>query len=174
MGGLIEGPTGRRRPDPRRTDGGGGQPTAPDGPDHLRRLPQRPRDCHILVVTGAQGARRLRQTLGSDTLRSLVRGMIDNDTTPHQLVRHIRDVARGQRVTDPRLLPALASPESPLIGRERDVLGLAALGIPAGEIATNLAVSSGTVRNYLSKIVRKTRARTLVEAVGIATRAGWL
>ena len=58
--------------------------------------------------------------------------------------------------------------------REREVLRLAALGVPVVEIAANLSLSTGTVRTYLSTVVRKTRARCLVEAVGIATRAGWL
>jgi two-component system response regulator DesR len=107
-------------------------------------------------------------------LGDLAHGLIDKDTTPHQLVRYIRDVAAGQRVVDPRLVPSLAPPDNPLTAREREVLGLAVLGLPAGEIAVNLNVSTGTVRTYLSTIMRKTGARTLVEAARVARRFGWL
>jgi two-component system, NarL family, response regulator DesR len=146
------------------------EPAAPDGPDLLRRLREHLPDCRILVLTGLEGAR----ALGSRMLGDLVHGLIDKDTTPSQLVRFIRDVAAGQRVVDPRLLPSLTPPDNPLTGREREVLGLAALGLPAGEIAVNLNVSTGTVRTYLSTIMRKTGARTLVEAARVAKRFGWL
>lgn len=150
------------------------QRAAPDGPDLLRRLREHLPDGRILVLTGREGVSHLRRTLGSRTLRTLARGLIDKDTTPRQLMRYIRDIAAGQRVVDPRLFPSSASRDNPLTRREREVLRLAALGVPVVEIAANLSLSTGTVRTYLSTVVRKTRARCLVEAVGIATRAGWL
>jgi two-component system response regulator DesR len=150
------------------------EPSDPDGADTVRRLREQLPDSRILVLTGRKGAHRLRRALGSRALNDLVRGLIDKDTTPPQLVRHIREVAEGQRVVDPRLLPSLTLRDNPLTGRERDVMRLAVLGMPAAEIAVNLDMSTGTVRGYLSAIVRKTGARTLVEAARIARDAGWL
>jgi two-component system response regulator DesR len=37
-----------------------------------------------------------------------------------------------------------------------------------------LSLSEGTVRNYLSAAITKTRARTRAEAARIATEHGWL
>jgi two-component system response regulator DesR len=150
------------------------EPGSADGPELVRRLRVQAPDRRILVLTCREGAHRLRRTLGSRTLRTMVHGLIDKDTTPRQLVRYIRDVSEGQRVVDPRLLPSLTPRDDPLTPREREVLGLAALGVPAAEIARNLSVGTGTVRTYLSTIIRKTGARTVVEAVGIAKGAGWL
>ncbi len=149
-------------------------PRSPDGPEFVRRLRGHVPDRRILVLTCREGAHYLRRTLGNRALRSMVHGLIDKDTTPRQLVRYIRDVSEGQRVVDPRLLPSLTPRDNPLTPREREVLELAALGTPAAEIAHNLKLGTGTVRTYLSTIIRKTRARTVVEAVGIAKRAGWL
>jgi two-component system response regulator DesR len=64
--------------------------------------------------------------------------------------------------------------DSPLTGRERDVLAAAADGGTVAEIAGRLFLSEGTVRNYLSSVIGKTGARTRADAVRIATERGWL
>jgi two-component system response regulator DesR len=58
--------------------------------------------------------------------------------------------------------------------RELEVLGLAAEGESVKEIAGRLYLSSGTVRNYLSAIISKTRARNRLDAIRIARKEGWL
>jgi two-component system response regulator DesR len=103
-----------------------------------------------------------------------IRGLIDKDTTPSQLVRYLRRVAGGERVIDPRLVGRLSDRSNPLTRRERDVLELAALGTPRAEIAARLQLSLGTVRNYLYTIVRKAGARSVADAVRVAERSGWL
>jgi two-component system response regulator DesR len=69
---------------------------------------------------------------------------------------------------------ALTAGDNPLTDREREVLRLALDGAPAKEIAKNLYLSTGTVRNYLSRILDKTGARTRIEAIRIAQEAGWI
>ena len=44
----------------------------------------------------------------------------------------------------------------------------------AADIAANLHLSEGTVRNYLSSAIRKTGARNRSEAIDVATEKGWL
>ena len=51
---------------------------------------------------------------------------------------------------------------------------MVAEGHPVQEVAQRLAVSAGTVRNHLSRIMAKTGARTRWEAVRIARESGWL
>lgn len=69
---------------------------------------------------------------------------------------------------------ALAAKPNPLTPREFEVLRLAAAGATGPEIAARLRLSPGTVRNYLSKVISKTGARTRVDAVRIARDAGWI
>ena len=122
----------------------------------------------VLVDTLVPGAVRAER-------EPYVRGFIGRDTTPGQLADHIRRAANGERVIDPILAVAtLRAPHNPLTPREREVLRLAALGVPSNEIAGHLHLSVGTVRNYLSTIIRKTGARNRLEAVRTAQDAGWL
>jgi two-component system response regulator DesR len=54
------------------------------------------------------------------------------------------------------------------------VLAVAAAGASVAEIADQLSLSQGTVRNYLSTAIQKVNAQNRVEAARIAERNGWL
>jgi two-component system, NarL family, response regulator DesR len=104
-----------------------------------------------------------------------VKGYLLTDTPPEALADSVRRVALGERVIDSELaFAALGSVESPLTGREIDVLRLAAEGASSAEIASNLFLSVRTVRNHISRIIGKIGARNRIDAVRIADAAGWL
>ena len=104
-----------------------------------------------------------------------VMGYLLIDTPPDALADSVRRVAQGERVIDSELaFAALGSVESPLTGREIDVLRLAAEGASSAEIANNLFLSVRTVRNHISRIIGKICARNRIDAVRIADDAGWL
>ena len=127
-------------------------------------------DCPLLVLAdpGVPGA--MREVLGPH-----VRGLFGTDSGPCALAQCIRRVAKGERVIDPRLaVAALCTPANPLTSREREVLRVATSGVPSVEIAARLHLSVGTVRNYLSMIIRKTGGRNRMEAARLAEEAGWL
>ncbi|OLB75293.1 MAG: hypothetical protein AUI14_21340 [Actinobacteria bacterium 13_2_20CM_2_71_6] len=127
-------------------------------------------NCAIIVMSDRRGRGALHGGLNTH-----VRGFIANDIPPDQLVRDVRRVAGGDRVIDPELaIAALSAPRNPFTERERELLRLAASGVPSAEIARRLHLAAGTVRNYLSSTVRKTGARNRSEAVRIAKEAGWL
>jgi two-component system, NarL family, response regulator DesR len=108
-------------------------------------------------------------------MESGVSGFIVKDSPAEKLARTIRDVLQGKRVIDPDLAAAaLADGASPLTPRETDVLAASTDGAAIAEIAGELFLSEGTVRNYLSSCIQKTRARTRAEARRIATERGWL
>ena len=114
-----------------------------------------------------------------DALRTVVEagisGFIDADTSPEAVVTAIRQLAAGERAIDaPLLVAALRDNDNPLSPRQRDVLRMAAEGMDARAIGRKLFLSPGTVRNYLSEAVRRTGARSLLEAIGQAARRGWL
>jgi DNA-binding CsgD family transcriptional regulator len=70
------------------------------------------------------------------------------------------EVVAGLRVVDPALAAeTLATGESLLTARERDVLSAARGGGTVADIAKALFLSDGTVRNYLSSAIGKTGAR---------------
>jgi two-component system, NarL family, response regulator DesR len=124
----------------------------------------------VVVLSPQRTAEALRHVLAAG-----LRGFLDNDTPPRELVESVRRVAAGEWVIDPVLAAAtLHMAPIPLSERQRDVLRLAGAGLPATEIARRLFLSPGTVRNYLSVAIRKTGARNLLEAVRHAEEAGWL
>ena len=102
-------------------------------------------------------------------------GLIATESSPDHLVESIRSLDRGETVLDADLAVAvLKSGQNPLTKREQEVLRLAEAGAPAKEIAHQLFLNVGTVRNYLSRILAKTGARTRIEAIRIAQDAGWI
>jgi two-component system response regulator DesR len=132
----------------------------------VRELPE----SRIVALTGQQAPELMRQALDAPLW-----GLVSADTSPDRLVGLIRQVAAGERVIDPNLAAAaLRAAENPLTEQERAALRLAAEGLPSGEIARRLFRSPGTVRNTLSAAIRKTGARTRLEAVRRAREAGWL
>jgi two-component system response regulator DesR len=126
--------------------------------------------CRVLVVTtfGRPGYLRRAMEAGAS-------GFLVKDAPAEQLADAIRRVHSGLRVVDPALAAeTLATGESPLTGRERDVLVAARGGGTVADVARLLVLSEGTVRNYLSSAMGKTGARTRAEAVLIAEQRGWL
>jgi two-component system response regulator DesR len=91
-----------------------------------------------------------------------------------ELADAVRRVHHGQRVIDPDLATEAWGEIDPLTDRERQVLRLAAEGISTGDVAKQLHLSSGTVRNYLSEAIDKLGASNRIEAARIAKSKGWL
>lgn len=96
------------------------------------------------------------------------------DSPSEKLADAIRRVATGGRVIDPHLAADAWSEADPLTDRERQVLRLASDGLSSADIAAALALSEGTVRNYLSEAISKLGARNRVEAANLAKARGWL
>ncbi|HET8590422.1 MAG TPA: response regulator transcription factor [Nakamurella sp.] len=141
-----------------------------DGLAAAGALHQRVPDCRIVMLTTFGRPGYLRRALEAGASGFLVK-----DAPPEQLIDAIRRVHSGLRVVDPTLaVETLTVGDSPLTGRERDVLAAAADGGTVAEIAGKLFLSEGTVRNYLSSVIGKTGARTRADAVRIATERGWL
>jgi two-component system response regulator DesR len=120
-------------------------------------------ECRTLILTSLGRPGTLRRALAAQ-----VSGYLLKDDSPEELASAVRRVAAGQRVIDSELaLAAWSGLESPLTDRETEVLRLA-------EIAKELYLTPGTVRNYLTTVVAKLNARNRVDAIRIAREAGWL
>lgn len=141
-----------------------------DGLTAAAELREQLPDCRTLILTAMGQPGTLRRALSNR-----VSGLLFKDAPPDQLGKAVRAVAAGQRYIDPQLaLSAWDSQENPLSPRELEVLRFAAQGADAAEIAGCLYLSKGTIRNYLTTIVAKLNARNRVDAVRIATEAGWI
>ncbi|MEU7979652.1 response regulator transcription factor [Micromonospora sp. NPDC049081] len=126
----------------------------------------------LLVLVEQRRAGRLGSVLAEYGNRI---GFLSRDVPPGRIVDGVRQLAEGRVVLDPDLVvAALEVAASPLTNREREVLDVVAEGHPVQEIADRLVLSTGTVRNHLSRIMAKTGARTRWEAVRIARESGWL
>jgi two-component system response regulator DesR len=102
-------------------------------------------------------------------------GFVRKDASPESLSAAIRRVATGMKALDPDLAFAtLDVPLNPMTQRECAVLQLAAAGAPTAEIAGQLYLTAGTVRNHISSIITKIGARNRVDAIRIADHCGWL
>jgi two-component system response regulator DesR len=141
-----------------------------DGIGAARQLKTEYPSCRSLIVTtfGRPGYVRLALEAGAS-------GFVVKDTPSGQLADAVRRVAAGQRVVDPALAAeSLAAGPSPLSARETDVLIAVRQGNSSGEVASQLHLSEGTVRNHLSSAIGKTGARNASEAARIAAENGWL
>jgi two-component system response regulator DesR len=141
-----------------------------DGIEATARLKAARPATRVLIVTtfGRPGFVRRALQSGAD-------GFVVKDTPARQLADAVRRVHAGLRVVDPTLAAdSLVVGESPLTGRERDVLREARSGATVAAIAGVLFLSEGTVRNHLSSAIGKTGAATRAEAARIAQDNGWL
>ena len=126
--------------------------------------------CRVIILTTFGRPGYLRRAMEAGAV-----GFVVKDAPPEQLIDTIRRVLAGLRVVDPALAAeTLSVGESPLTGRERDVLSAAASGGTVAQVARRLYLSEGTVRNHLSSAIGKTGTSTRAEAVRVATERGWL
>ncbi|MBS2539417.1 response regulator transcription factor [Catenulispora sp. NF23] len=121
-----------------------------------------------------------------EALRSGVSGFLVKHTDPADLVRAVREVAQGEALLSPSVTRRLiaeftAKPGPPtlipatmnlLTDREREVVGLAALGMTNEEIAAELVVSPATARTHVSRAMVKLHARDRAQLVVFAYQSG--
>jgi two-component system, NarL family, response regulator DegU len=133
-----------------------------------------------------------------NALRSGASAYYSKEIHPSQLAQSIRRVARGEYVIndvmfeEPKVASRIlnqfrdmnrtvtASDDvnfalfSPLSEREIEVLDRIASGSSNKEIADNLGISTQTVKNHISSILRKLSLNDRTQAVIYALRRGWI
>lgn len=142
------------------------------------------------IVGAPDGARTKVVILGSsgndeEFFRALHAGAIGflvQETTPPELLQAIRSVAEGHALLSPsvtrRLIEEFASqpdrhrpvPErlEELTAREREVMGLVAMGLTNDEIGARLVVSPATAKTHVSRAMMKLHARDRAQLVALA------
>lgn len=107
-------------------------------------------------------------------VKSNVHGYLLKDGEIDDLADAIRKCTEGKRIFSPELTFDAIRKVNPLTEREREILRLAALGMTTKEIAAELFLSAGTVRNYISEIMHKLGAKNRTEAARVAEGEGWI
>ncbi len=126
--------------------------------------------CRVIILTTFGRAGYLRRAMESGAV-----GFLLKDAPASELATAIRRAMNGERVVDPGLaVAALSEGENPLTQREREVLAASTSGATIGDLARELYLSEGTVRNYLSTAIKKLGTRNRAEAAHLAERKGWL
>ena len=139
------------------------------GLDVAAELKRRRTGTRIVIVTTFARAGYLRRALEAGA-----NGYLLKDMPAEELAEAVRRVHQGLRVIHPELATEAWGEMDPLTDRERQVLRLAGEGMSSGDIAAELSLSEGTVRNYLSEAISKMGAGNRVEAARMARTKGWL
>lgn len=139
------------------------------GLELAQRIQRQQLPIKVVIVTTFARAGFLRRALDAG-----VSGYLLKDAPAEDLAEALRKVHRGGRAIDPQLALEAWSEADPLNDRERQALRLAGEGLSAGEIATRLGLSQGTVRNYLSEAIGKLGVGNRIEAYRLARQKGWL
>ena len=96
------------------------------------------------------------------------------DRSVQDLMATLHRVLKGEKEYSPELMVAMVSQQNPLSEQEKKLLSLVAEGFSNQEIADQLYLSNGTVRNYMSTILSKLDATNRTEAVRLAKDKGYL
>jgi two-component system response regulator DesR len=139
------------------------------GLDVAAELKRRKTGTRVVIVTTFARAGYLRRALEAGAS-----GYLLKDMRAEELADAVRRVHQGLRVIHPELATEAWGEMDPLTDRERQVLRRAGEGMASGDIAVELGLSDGTVRNYLSEAISKLGAGNRVEAARIARTKGWL
>ena len=127
-------------------------------------------DCKIIILTTFA-----RPGYFERARKAGVRGYLLKDSPIEDLVNSIRIIMDGRRIYAPELVDFVYEDDSenPLTERESQVLELVAEGKTTKEIAAELFLSAGTVRNYISTILDKLGVGNRIEAIARFKEKGW-
>ncbi|MDE5414518.1 response regulator transcription factor [Alkalihalobacterium chitinilyticum] len=125
-------------------------------------------DCKVIILTTFA-----RSGYFQRALKAGVSGYLLKDSPSEELADSIRGVIAGRRMYAPELMDDLYSEENPLTEREKAVLELIADGKTTKEIAQELSIKTGTVRNYISTILDKLEVKNRIEAITQSKAKGW-
>jgi len=144
-----------------------------------RKIRQKYPDIRVLVLTTYDDDEWL-----FDAVRSGASGYLLKDTPPEDLIEAISGTAAGKTYVDPNIAgkllssysqkaPAQALPTNfQLSERETDILELLAKGLSNADIAQQIYLTEGTVRNYTSEIFKKLGVSDRTQAAVLALRYG--
>ncbi|MCD9020916.1 response regulator transcription factor [Cohnella silvisoli] len=125
--------------------------------------------CKVIILTTFARAGYFERAI-----KAGVSGYLLKDSPSDELASTIRSVLAGKRIYATELVDeAYSSTDNPLTDREKEVLELIADGKNTKEIASELYLTTGTIRNYISIILDKLNVSNRVEAIKRFNEKGW-
>ncbi|MGN5632569.1 LuxR C-terminal-related transcriptional regulator [Streptomyces sp. AC154] len=125
--------------------------------------------CGVVLMVGAATQSVVDRAVAAGAL-----GVVPKNARLPQLITTLMGVAGGCLTVDPSLLRTVAVGDASLSVREVDVLRLTAGGATVKEIAGELFLAGGTVRNLTSAAIKKLGGRNRFDAARIAIEHGLL
>jgi DNA-binding NarL/FixJ family response regulator len=145
-----------------------------DGVEATWRLRERWPQARVVILTTFDDDEFVFEGLRAGAL-----GYLLKDVSGVELARAVRAVAAGGALIDPSVarkvvaeFARMATPArsldaglpEPITDRERQILGLLALGLSNREIADRLSLAEGTVKNYVTTLLQKLGVRDRTQA----------
>jgi len=139
------------------------------GIELIQEIKERGLKIKPIILTTFSRAGYLRRAMDAG-----VKGYLLKDSPSKELLTAIRKIAAGGKMIAAELLQDAWMEQDPLTDKERKALQIAKTGATTEEIAAQIHLSAGTVRNYLSSACNKLDAKNRTEAARIAQQNGWL
>ena len=126
-------------------------------------------DCKVVIVTTFK-----RMGYFERAIKNNVDAYVLKDRSIDELMKTINNVLAGNKEYSPELMENIFNSHNPLTNQEKIILLKIKEGLPNKEIANELFLSEGTIRNYISNILTKLNCKNRTEAVKKSTEEGWL
>ena len=107
-------------------------------------------------------------------IKNNVDAYVLKDRSIDELMKTINNVLAGHKEYSPELMDNIFNSHNPLTNQEKIILIKIKEGLSNKEIAYELFLSEGTIRNYISNILTKLNCKNRTEAVKKSTEEGWL
>lgn len=107
-------------------------------------------------------------------IKNNVDAYVLKDRSIDELMKTINNVLSGNKEYSPELMENIFTNHNPLSNQEKILLAKVKEGLSNKEISSELYLSEGTIRNYISNILTKLNCKNRTEAVKKATEEGWI
>ena len=126
-------------------------------------------DCKVVIVTTFK-----RMGYFERAIKNNVDAYVLKDRSIDELMKTISNVLAGHKEYSPELMENIFNSHNPLTNQEKIILIKIKEGLSNKEIANELFLSEGTIRNYISNILTKLNWKNRTDAVKKSTDEGWL
>ena len=139
------------------------------GLDVLEFIRNKGISCKVIIVTTFK-----RSGYFERAIKNNVDAYVLKDSSIDELMKTINNVLAGNKEYSPELMENIFTNHNPLSNQEKILLAKVKEGLSNKEISSELYLSEGTIRNYISNILTKLNCKNRTEAVKKATEEGWI
>ena len=139
------------------------------GLDVLEFIRNKGISCKVIIVTTFK-----RSGYFERAIKNNVDAYVLKDRSIDELMKTINNVLAGNKEYSPELMENIFTNHNPLSNQEKILLAKVKEGLSNKEISSELYLSEGTIRKYISNILTKLNCKNRTEAVKKATEEGWI